>query len=242
MISSGVLKLVQICGLVFKRSTMILFTLPYPLFIFCYCLSSMFYIKRIIHRGFHIVWSLKHTICQLYWASEFSSSRNISLCLVPDTLLRQEVPAPVWCHHFISSVCLRIGFLQSLFQTKLSCSRTHLHIAVVHDTVYNVCIISCRVLKIIQISDLVFCSSTMILFTLPYPLFIFGYGSSSVFYVKRINHRGFYMVWSLAQKLFQFYWPSEFSSSINISLCLVPGTFTEMEHCWACVKSSFHFK
>ena len=112
MISSGVLKLVQICGLVFKRSTMILFTLPYPLFIFCYCLSSMFYIKRIIHRGFHIVWSLQHTICQLYWASEFSSSRNISLCLVPDTLLRQEVPAPVWCHHFISSVCLRIGFLQ----------------------------------------------------------------------------------------------------------------------------------
>ena len=116
IISCRVLETIQIRGLVFQSSTMILFTLPYPLFIFCYCLSSMFYIKRIIHRGFHIVWSLQHTICQLYWASEFSSSRNISLCLVPDTLLRQEVPAPVWCHHFISSVCLRIGFLQSLFQ------------------------------------------------------------------------------------------------------------------------------
>ena len=145
-------------------------------------------------------------------------------------------------HYFSLSSCICIGFLLDLFQILLSCGRTHLHIAVVHITAYNICIICCRVLEIILFPGVVFCSSTMILFTLPYPLFIFGYGSSSVFYVKRINHRGFYMVWSLAQKLFQFYWPSEFSSSINISLCLVPGTLTEMEHCWACVKSSFHFK
>ena len=147
----------------------------------------------------------------------------------------------MWCHHFISSICLRIGFLLSLFQTLLTCRRTHLHIAEVHDTVYNISIISCRVLKIVQISGLVFYSSTMILFTLPYPLFILCYCSSSVFYVKRIIHGGFYIVWSLEQKLCQFYWPSEFSSSINTSLYLVPGTLTETGDSWACVVSSFYF-
>ena len=38
------------------------------------------------------------------------------------------------------------GFLLKLFQTLLSCSRTHLHIAVMHITANNDCIIGCRAL------------------------------------------------------------------------------------------------
>ena len=74
--------------------------------------------------------------------------------------------------------------------------RTHLHIAVVHDTAYNICIICCRVLETTQNPGIVFYSSSMILFTLSYPLFIFCYCFSSISYVKRIIHTGFYTIWS----------------------------------------------
>ena len=107
-------------------------------------------------------------------------------------------------HHFISSSCLRTGFLLNSFQTLLSSSRTHLHIAVVHNTAYNMCMICFRVLKIIQIHGQVFSSSTVILFTLPYPLFIFCYCFSSIFYVKRIIHRGFHIFRSLEHKSCRF--------------------------------------
>ena len=126
---------------------------------------------------------------------------------------------------FLSPFC--ICFLQNLFQTLFFCIRTHLHIAVVHNTAYNICIISCRVLETIQIRGLVFQSSTMILFTLPYPLFIFCYCFSSIFYVKRIIHRGFHISRSLEHKSCRFYWAGEFASSWYISLCIVPGTLTE---------------
>ena len=105
-----------------------------------------------------------------------------------------EIPGPVWHHHSITSRCFCIGFLQSLFQTLLCCLRTHLHIAVVHDTAYNICIICCRVLETTQNPGIVFYSSSMILFTLSYPLFIFCYCFSSISYVKRIIHRGFYII------------------------------------------------
>ena len=144
-------------------------------------------------------------------------------------------------HHFISSSCLRTGFLLNSFQTLLSSSRTHLHIAVVQDTTHNSCIINCWVLKIIQIHGLIFNSTTMILFTLPYPLFIFCHRFSSILYVKRIIHGGFYIIWSLRLIFCQLYWACEFSSSWYISLCLVPGTLTEAGDSWACVVS-FYFK
>ena len=138
---------------------------------------------------------------------------------------------------FLSPFC--ICFLQNLLQTLLFCIRIHLHIAVVHNTAYNICIISCRVLETIQIRGLVFQSSTMILFTLPYPLFIFCYCFSSVAYVKKIIHRGFYTIWSLPP---QVYWASDFSSSRNMSLCLVPGALSVTWDSWACLASSFHYK
>ena len=131
--------------------------------------------------------------------------------------------------------------LTNLFQTLLSWSRTHLHIAVVHDTAYDICTISCGVLKIIQIRGQEFNSSIMISFTLPYPLFIFCSCFRSILYVKRIIHGGFYIIWSLRLIFCQFYWACEFSSSWYISLCLVPGTLTEAGDSWACVVS-FYFK
>ena len=132
--------------------------------------------------------------------------------------------------------------LQNQFYTLLSSSKTHLHIAVVHDTAYNIFIISFRVIKIIQIRGLGFKTSTMILFILPYPVFIFCSCFSSMFYVKGIIHRCFYTIWSLRHMFCQLYWAGEFSSSWYISLCLVPGTLIETGDSLACVVSSFHFK
>ena len=100
---------------------------------------------------------------------------------------------------------LQTGLLLDLSQSLLSSSKTHLHIAVVHDTAYNIFIISFRVMKIIQIRGLGFKTSTMILFILPYPVFIFCFCFSSMFYVKGIIHRCFYTIWSLRHMFCQLY-------------------------------------
>ena len=122
---------------------------------------------------------------------------------------------------------LKYWLLTDLFQTLLSWSRTHLHIAVVHDTARNICIISFRAFKIMQIRGLVFNSTTMILFTLLYPLFISCYCFSSIFYVQRIINKCLYIIWSLECMFCQIFWAGELSSSWYISPCIVPGTSTE---------------
>ena len=81
------------------------------------------------------------------------------------------------------------GLLLNQFLTFLSCGEAHLHIAVVHNTAYHIYIIYFRVLKIIMMPVLVFHSIPIMFFTLPYPLFIFGYCFSSITYVKGTMHK-----------------------------------------------------
>ena len=64
------------------------------------------------------------------------------------------------------------GFLLNSFLTFLRCCRTHLHIAVEHNTAYNISIISCNVLEIPPIPGLVFHSSWVMFFKLPHPSFV----------------------------------------------------------------------
>ena len=145
-----------------------------------------------------------------------SSSRIINLCIVPVTL---PDTGDSWASVHFKNL-LKYWLLTDLFQTLLSWSRTHLHIAVVHDTARNICIISFRAFKITQIRGLVFNSTTMILFTLLYPLFISCYCFSSIFYVQRIINKCLYIIWSLECMFCQIFWAGELSSSWYISPCI----------------------
>ena len=81
------------------------------------------------------------------------------------------------------------GLLLNSFLILLSCGETHLHIAVVHNTAYNIFIMCFTVLKIIMMPLQVFHSRPIMFFTLPYLLFTFCYCFSSITYVKRIIHK-----------------------------------------------------
>ena len=144
----------------------------------------------------------------------------------------------MWYHYFSLSSCICIGFLLNLFQILLSCGRTHLHIAVVHITAYNICIICCRVLEIILFPGVVFCSSTMILFTLPYPLFIFYYCFICISYIRRIIHWGFYTIWSWSISILPYFEPVTFQAqAVSIyALCLVHKLRCEVSE-----TVSFHY-
>ena len=56
-------------------------------------------------------------------------------------------------------VILYTGLLLNLSQSLHSCRRTHLHIAVVHNTAYHVSDICCKVLEMTLMPGLVFHSS-----------------------------------------------------------------------------------
>ena len=74
------------------------------------------------------------------------------------------------------------------FLSLLSSSRSHLHNAVVHNSAYKIFFICCGALEIMLIADLVLYSSSILFFTLLYPLFMYCHCSSSTSYVKRISH------------------------------------------------------
>ena len=72
-------------------------------------------------------------------------------------------------------VILCTGLLLNLSQSLHSCRRTHLHIAVVHNTVYYVSDICCKVLEMTLMPGLVLHRSWMMFSELPHPLFTFCY-------------------------------------------------------------------
>ena len=67
-------------------------------------------------------------------------------------------PASGIVHALVANVPLILftGFLLDLSQSLHTCSRTHLHIAIVHDTAFNVSIICCKVFEMTLMPGLVF--------------------------------------------------------------------------------------
>ena len=122
-------------------------------------------------------------------------------------------------------VILCTGLLLNLSQSLHSCRRTHLHIAVVHNTVYYVSDICCKVLEMTLIPGLYYtaaewCFLKSHILCFHFVIVLVKNSMSKGQFIQLLYISGLQSTWSAKQLSFLICLISENSSFKKLSLCL----------------------